>query len=77
MNLSVQPKETPLWCATADNHSRATFIVCMLWIVALALLASAFICPSSVAWRIGEGAIAAYLIFHLAPMTSHLWRSKS
>jgi hypothetical protein len=41
----------------------------MLWIVALSLLASTLICPSSVAWRIGEGAIAAYHIFHLALMT--------
>jgi hypothetical protein len=76
MTSKVQPGETPLWCATADSRSRATFIISMLWLVTLALTASAFVCPSPLAWRISEVIIAGYLFFHLVPTTIQLWRSR-
>jgi hypothetical protein len=76
MTLKVQSEETPLWCATADSRSRATFIVFTLWVVTLALTASVLLCPYPIAWRISEVIIAGYLFFHLVPTTIQLWRSR-
>jgi hypothetical protein len=75
MTSKAQTLETPIWCATADNRSRATLVISSLWIVTLSLAASAVICPYPVWWRTSEAIISAYLFFYLVPMTRQLVRS--
>lgn len=76
MNAFKQTPPTPLWCATAESRFRATCVVSCLWITALALFASALICPYSWALRLGEGVLGMYLWFRLMPVTRQLWASR-